>query len=144
MTKYLAIAFLITGFLMGNAYGEEEVFYCAETSSIGFKWSVENNRYGPSAFLEEKFKIKLDKASNTVDIKHKKMEGKYICTQSEYDKDFNMMRCNDNHDQFSFNASNGHFVIARAIGYLPTEDIVRLFKWRYSLVISYGTCDKFD
>ena len=31
MTKYLAIAFLITGFLVGDAYGEdEEVFYCAD------------------------------------------------------------------------------------------------------------------
>ena len=75
---------------------------------------------------------------------NKKMEGKYICTRSKFDEAYNMMRCNDNHNQFSFNASTGHFVIARAIGYLPTEDIVRLFKWRDSLVISYGTCDKFD
>ena len=37
MTKYLAIAFLITGFLVGNAYGEEdEVFYCAGVAETGF------------------------------------------------------------------------------------------------------------
>ena len=31
MTKYLALAFLIIGFLAGDAYGEEEeVFYCAD------------------------------------------------------------------------------------------------------------------
>lgn len=38
MTKYLAIAFLITGFLVGDAYGEEEVYYCAETASVGFNY----------------------------------------------------------------------------------------------------------
>ena len=36
MTKYLAIAFLITGFLVGDAYGEEdEVFYCADIAGAG-------------------------------------------------------------------------------------------------------------
>ena len=37
MTKtYLAIAFLITGFLAGDAYGEEdEVFYCAGIAGAG-------------------------------------------------------------------------------------------------------------
>ncbi len=104
MTKtYLALAFLITVFLASDAYGEEEIYYCAETASIGFMWNVENNRYGPSAFAEEKFKIKLDKTSDMVDIKHKKMEGKYICTRSKFDEAYNMMRCNDNHNQFSFN-----------------------------------------
>ena len=41
MTKYLAIAFLITGFLMGDAYGEdEEVFYCAGIAGTGFTGAV--------------------------------------------------------------------------------------------------------
>ena len=36
MTKYLAIAFLITGCLVGDAYGEEdEVFYCADIAGAG-------------------------------------------------------------------------------------------------------------
>ena len=37
MTKtYLAIAFLITGFLVGDAYEEEdEVFYCADIAGAG-------------------------------------------------------------------------------------------------------------
>ena len=34
---YLALALLITGFLLaGNAYGEDEVYYCAMTDSNGF------------------------------------------------------------------------------------------------------------
>ena len=37
MTKYLAIAFLITGFLVGDAYGEKDkVFYCAGIAGTGF------------------------------------------------------------------------------------------------------------
>jgi len=36
MTKYLAIAFLITGFLVGDAYGDEdEVFYCPKVILLG-------------------------------------------------------------------------------------------------------------
>ena len=36
MTKYLTITFLITGFLVGDAYGEEdEVFYCADIAGAG-------------------------------------------------------------------------------------------------------------
>ena len=38
MTKYLAIAFLITGFLVGDAYGEDEIYYCADTDSNGFEF----------------------------------------------------------------------------------------------------------
>ena len=41
MTKYLAIAFLITGFLVGDVYGEEdEVFYCAYIAGAGFTGAV--------------------------------------------------------------------------------------------------------
>ena len=41
MTKYLAIAFLITGFLVGDAYGEEdEVYYCAGVAGTGFTGAV--------------------------------------------------------------------------------------------------------
>ena len=35
MTKYLAIAFLITGFLVGDAYGEDGVYYCAGIAGAG-------------------------------------------------------------------------------------------------------------
>ena len=41
MTKYLTIAFLITGFLAGDAYGEEdEVYYCAGVAGTGFTGAV--------------------------------------------------------------------------------------------------------
>jgi len=40
MTKYLALALLITGFLVGDAYGEEEVFYRAGVAGTGFTGAV--------------------------------------------------------------------------------------------------------
>jgi hypothetical protein len=36
MTKYLSIAILLTGFLVGNAYGASEAYYCSDTGSGGF------------------------------------------------------------------------------------------------------------
>jgi|TARA_B100000315_G_scaffold210826_1_gene207321 hypothetical protein len=61
MTKYLAIAILITGFLVvGNAYGEEEeVFYCADIASNGFRYDHQLKEYVPARFKERKFKMKL-------------------------------------------------------------------------------------
>ena len=50
MTKYLAIAFLITGFLVGDAYGEEEVFYCAGIAGAGFTGAVCSEGSGPISF----------------------------------------------------------------------------------------------
>ena len=44
MTKYLAIAFLITAFLLGDAYGDEEVYYCADIDSNGFKYDKKLNK----------------------------------------------------------------------------------------------------
>ena len=60
MTKtYLAIAFLITGFLVGDAYGEEvEVFYCAETDNNGFQWNYKRQTYERRYFEAKKFKAK--------------------------------------------------------------------------------------
>ena len=37
MTKYLSIAILLTGFLAGNAYGDDDIYYCAETVETGWK-----------------------------------------------------------------------------------------------------------
>ena len=62
---YLALAFLITGFLLaGDAYGEDEVYYCAEIDANGFDYDKERGSYKPSRFNNEKFKMKLDRTSN--------------------------------------------------------------------------------
>ena len=44
MKTYLALALLIT-VLAGNAYGEDEVYYCAETDSNGFSFDEKLKKY---------------------------------------------------------------------------------------------------
>ena len=66
---YLALAFLITVFLLaGNAYGEDEVYYCAETDSTGFWYNTERSSYERSGFNSKKFKMKLDRASKLIEL----------------------------------------------------------------------------
>jgi len=78
MTKtYLAIAFLITGFLVGNAYGggfpemaKGEVYYCAETKSTGFHYDEKKKNYYGSNFEKIRFTIKVDEVSKTIQLSH--------------------------------------------------------------------------
>ena len=57
--KHLAIAFLITGFLVGDAYGESEVYCCSENLSYTFHSGKESSK--PSDKKLSRFKIKLDR-----------------------------------------------------------------------------------
>ena len=70
MTKtYLALALLIT-VLAGNAYGEDEVYYCADIDSNGFKINKEHGSYKPQLFEMKKFKMKLNRTANSVEVAH--------------------------------------------------------------------------
>jgi hypothetical protein len=61
MTKtYLAIALLITGFLVGDAYGDEDVYYCSTTASVGFSPDMTNDLYKENRFTLERFKMKYE------------------------------------------------------------------------------------
>jgi hypothetical protein len=63
---YLALA-LITGLLVvGNAYGEDEVYYCAEIDSNGFVYDKALASYKRAWFKPRKFKIKLDRTANSI------------------------------------------------------------------------------
>ena len=55
MKTYLALALLVT-FLAGNAYGEDEVYYCAEIGNNGFMFDNNLEKYKPQLFTEYKFK----------------------------------------------------------------------------------------
>ena len=69
MTKtYLALALLIT-ILAGNAYGEDEVYYCAEIDKNGLAYDEKSGSYVSTRFTTEKFKIKLDRALNTIEMR---------------------------------------------------------------------------
>ena len=142
---HLALAILVTGFLVpGNAYGEDEVYYCAETGSTGFSFDKELNKYKPQLFLEDKFKIKFDRIAKTIEIKgyHFAANDTYPCTvpfapESEKPGRIEMLwlSCAKNLYHFSFNSDNGRFVFGQVGGYVTGD--------ADSISVSYGTCDKF-
>ena len=66
---FLTLALLITGFLLaGAAYGEDEVYYCAEIGSNGFDFDKKSESYKRTWFHVRKFKMNLNKASNIIEL----------------------------------------------------------------------------
>ena len=54
---YIALAFLITGFLLaGNAYGEDEVYYCADIAKNGLILTRSAIRINQPNFLKRSLK----------------------------------------------------------------------------------------
>ena len=143
MTKtYLAIAFLITGFLVGDAYGESEVYYCAETASTGFRWDKNLGTYNDVNFKQAKFKMKLDRVSKTIELAHENRPDElsreyYNCTVAEKAPD--LMGCTTGFIQFNINLQNGNFVYSGGLGGM-TKKTMEFFP----IHLSYGKCDKFD
>jgi hypothetical protein len=131
---YLALALLITGFLLaGNAYGEDEVYYCVETDSNGFIYDEKSGSYQRSGFVGDKFKIKPDIASNRIELAPEKGNKEiYTCT-APYDPRW--MSCTSKHYHFNFNTENGRFVNFRGLGYMALDGD--------SITVAYGKCDKF-
>ena len=63
---YLVLAFLITSFLLaGDAYGEDQVYYCVEIDRNGFSYDKKNETYLRRGFKESKFKVKLYRTPNS-------------------------------------------------------------------------------
>ena len=139
MTKYLAIAFLITGFLVGDAYGEEEVYYCATTGNNGFLFDENLKKYKSSGFSTSKFKLKFDRTATTIEIKGHRVRTKnstYPCTVPYADTRPELLSCSSDFVHFSFNSNNGRFVFGQIAGYVIGDG-------GDSFSVSYGTCDKF-
>ena len=137
MTKYLSIAILLTGFLAGNAYGDDDIYYCAETDANGFKSDNELKKYKPQLFTMKKFKIKFDRTAKTIEIKGHPFDtdnGTYPCT-APFVHLPEKLSCLADFYHFSFNSDNGRFVFAKLFGYVGGDGD--------SIAVSYGKCDKF-
>ena len=136
---YLSIAILLTSFLAGNAYGEDEVYYCAETDGNGFYFDKKLKKYARSGFNTNKFKIKFDRTDKTIKIKghpRNSMNLTYTCT-APYARigEPELLNCTNNLYHLGFNFNNGRFVSAFIAGYVGGDgDTINL---------SYGKCDKF-
>jgi hypothetical protein len=136
---YLALAFLITGFLMtGDAYGEDGIYYCASTNTTGFLYDKKEESYKPSLFETLKFKLKLDKESNFIEIKGHSVgpvNTKFTCTAPYPLIAPDELSCTGRMYHFNLNANNGRFVLALAAGYVNGDGD--------SITVAYGKCDKF-
>ena len=132
---YIALAFLITGFLLaGDAYGEDEVYYCAEIDGNGFYYDKKSGSYEPSRFDPIRFKMKLDRTSNLLELAEGDRRRRYTCT-IPYPSTPEEMSCYQGLYHFNFNTKSGRFVYSRALGYIDGDED--------SISVSYGTCDKF-
>jgi len=135
---YLVLALLITEFLVASdAYGENEVYYCAENNSIGFKYDNNGGSYQPTQFFIEKFKMKLDRASNHIETVHDDGSGDiYTCTAFSPNTGSALLGCVVRMNHFNFNTKNGRFVKSKGFGYVAGD--------HDSIQISFGNCDKFE
>ena len=136
MTKtYLALALLIT-VLAGNAYGEDEVYYCADIGNNGFRFDKNLKKYKPQLFFENKFKLKFDRTAKTIEIKGYDVptNGTYLCTVSYAFKP-ELLSCSKNLYYFNFNSDNGRIVHGSLGGYVDGDGD--------TISVSYGKCDKF-
>ena len=158
MTKtYLALALLIT-VLAGNAYGEDEVYYCAEIDKNGFAYDEKSGSYVSTRFTTEKFKIKLDRALNTIEMRpdyfsqtFRGEDGKvatlippkFTCAPL-YVGIPELLSCAEisGSRNIQLNTKSGRFVLSSNSGYFQ-EASVDIGGGHLSLSVSYGTCDKF-
>jgi hypothetical protein len=137
--KFLVLALLIAGFLLvGNAYAEDEVYYCGAKESTGFYFNDKSKEYTRSKFEEHKFKIKLNRDVNYVEMAHDidTYSGKYTC-QAPYSSidEPELLSCSSRMFHFNFNSTNGRFVFMTGGGYVGGDGD--------SINISHGKCDKF-
>ena len=122
--------------MAGNAYGEDEVYYCAETEKTGFQYNEKMGSYGQRKFHEIKFKMKIDISSNTWVLVHENRDREeYICS-FPYSKKHDLMSCTSKVYHFHYNFKKGRFAYFQGYVYVGNFD-------NDSLTVSYGKCDKF-
>jgi len=141
MTKtYLALALLIT-VLVGNAYGEDDVYYCTVTKSGGFYPDKGTGEYEHTKFTpEKKFKLKYQiftARTRGLEIKgNPYLEGHYVCEY--YLNSMHKMICTGGFGglhMFFFNDKNMRFQLSSGVGYV--------FNDKDTVSINIGKCDKF-
>ena len=141
MTKYLAIAILVTGFLVGDAYGEDEAYYCSDTGSSGFYFDEKSGLYSNKLNGLSRFKMNFDKDSGFIQLFIDNLppeapiemrKPKFNCI---YRADFpHLQMCLGGGDHFDFNTENGKYVWSNSTS-------IQFHRW--PITISFGTCEKF-
>ena len=101
--------------MAGNAYGEDEVYYCAEIDKNGFVFDTKLKKYKPGLFVKNNFKLKLDRTAKTIEIKGHALSvvnGTYPCTNPFQFTMPKRLSCVSTLYLFNFNSNNGRFVLA--------------------------------
>ena len=143
---YLVLAFLITGFLLaGNAYGEDEVYCCAEIDSNGFSYNKKSESYERSWATPERFKMKFDRASSSMELVIDSLppeapihlrRPKYSCGYLQVQGGSSeIVTCMAGLSHFDFNTENGRFVHFQGGLSIKFHGL--------PIYASYGKCDKF-
>jgi hypothetical protein len=139
---YLALALLITGFLLaGNAYGEDEVYYCADEKGAGFIFKETTNSYQMSrdGLVQQRFKMKLDRANKRIELVLSNSSWSFACTQPFLDLEAlhfsSSFACTSSFYMFNFNPDNGRYVFSQGFGHVNSDGD--------TVAITIGKCDKF-
>ena len=132
----LALLFVLA---VAPAYGEDEVYYCSEIKSNGFNYDKERGSYIPTKFIVERFKMKLDRASNHMEIAPENQSKMQYTCKIPYSFNEDEMGCTSFMYHFNFNTGNGRFVYFKGVGYVGDKEGIN----PDSLTVSYGKCDKF-
>ena len=136
---YLALVFLITGFLLvGDAYGEDEVYYCVEIDRNGFSYDKKNETYLRRSFKESKFKVKLYRTSNQIEMSHDDFGKLNFNCRIPFFGELNTLACHPAGGylvNFNLDIATGRFTLSHSGGYVTGDG--------GSLSVSYGKCDKF-
>ena len=145
MTKtYLALALLIT-VLAGNAYGEDEVYYCVTTKSVGFSADKETGEYMPTNFTgTQKFTLKHEKNQliKGIEIRGNSLyEDYYVGMQPTSECTYMMgqshdVTCIGRFNMLNFSDKTMKFVLNRGNGYVSEE-------YNDSVMMTIGKCEKF-
>ncbi len=132
---YLILALLITSFLVVvNAYGESEVYYCAETGKNGFYYEEKENLYKPTKITPIKFKLSLKINSKQIALARENGQRQSFNCTAPFSK-AELLSCVMDFYHINFNTENGRFVLFTGYGYIAGD--------HDSIGVSFGKCDKF-
>ena len=137
MNKKLALAVLIVLFLVGDAYGDEDVYYCSTTDSVGFSPDKTNDSYKQTSFELERFKMKYEgrKITMITDSGEKTiMQCKFLKFPESSEPPVIHQCTGANLSTLTWNQKTGFFTLALSTIGLSTPA---------SITSSYGNCTKF-
>jgi len=122
-------------FIVSDAKGGNNIHYCVEEKSNGFKLNEKTHIYEHSGFTTKKWVMKLDLKNKTISLQGGGVhQGKpvYKCKLIFSPE---LLSCHYYSNTFNYNIKNGRFVSSFGYGFVGGDhDVI----W-----ISYGTCTKF-